>query len=763
MITSPELRPPEARPLAPDLEDAIGLLPLSWARGLAQDSPLRTAADWLAHGSSPLSLAALPWSSCRDTAANLPAVEPLVEPRSASALAQEVDRYRQTLLAPAAKDAEIAAVLDGLQRERRLRHRIDPRCWPGQRWRPALEPRKWLEAGREWSPEEADQLAALLHQLPEPEQPFFAGQLAEALPAWLAAEPQQAWRWNLVAAVIGGFNTRDPALLEQGRKLRQQAVSLALALEAPMDRATQLIRLLDVELCAESSAALTRLAEAIDSVGEQIEQASTRGDGARRRLLQRQLAEALRGAGGNLQLMQQVALNLNPVSCSQLPQRLQPSACLQLLKGVVLLDTATVDDLPEERQQALVMLFERLLPRVWWQADLLRVLLRDLRRFCLDLGWLSGPNAALLPGLLRLHRHQLPPPSPPGVDSEADSDPTLGLMRLQLLLLLRLGGALRDRIKLLRRVQELSPGGAARCWLGGDEAPLLEAACAGLGNHTVSLLRLWAQERGVPALLPLLPDQGGVAAAFDAVLDHWRRHFPPAAKARASASVAVVITTLKPDLKRLEQALESLCLQTLVPAEVVVVDDGSPEAVAEALAQLVERYRNEHHLPVRLIQQLANRGQYACRNLAIDATTAEVIAIQDDDDLSHPLRLERQWQALQGGGLASYAQHIRLDETSGKPQADGDGSRVVGDGITTLMVRRSTAVALGGFYPVRSRGDVEFRNRLQRRYGEAALHWLEQPLYLMRGAPTTISSGFEYGCSLRLPTWRRLIREGYLA
>jgi chromosome segregation protein len=35
------------------------------------------------------------------------------------------------------------------------------------------------------------------------------------------------------------------------------------------------------------------------------------------------------------------------------------------------------------------------------------------------------------------------------------------------------------------------------------------------------------------------------------------------------------------------------------------------------------------------------------RNIAIAASRAEAIAIQDDDDLSHPLRLELQWQACQ--------------------------------------------------------------------------------------------------------------------
>jgi hypothetical protein len=63
---------------------------------------------------------------------------------------------------------------------------------------------------------------------------------------------------------------------------------------------------------------------------------------------------------------------------------------------------------------------------------------------------------------------------------------------------------------------------------------------------------------------------------------------------------------------------------------------------------------------------------------------------------------------------------------------------------------------------VRSRGDVDFRRRLEQRYGAAKVVRLQAPLYLMRGSATTVSSAYEYGCSLGLPSWRRLMRQGLL-
>jgi hypothetical protein len=57
---------------------------------------------------------------------------------------------------------------------------------------------------------------------------------------------------------------------------------------------------------------------------------------------------------------------------------------------------------------------------------------------------------------------------------------------------------------------------------------------------------------------------------------------------------------------------------------------------------------------------------------------------------------------------------------------------------------------------------VDFRRRLEERYGAARVVRLSAPLYLMRGSATTVSSAFEYSCSLGLPSWRRLMRQGVL-
>ncbi|MGL6134952.1 MAG: glycosyltransferase family 2 protein, partial [Prochlorococcaceae cyanobacterium] len=294
-----------------------------------------------------------------------------------------------------------------------------------------------------------------------------------------------------------------------------------------------------------------------------------------------------------------------------------------------------------------------------------------------------------------------------------------------------------------------------------DEEVLVMAAAACLPSRSVSLARLAAERSGVGELLPPLLAPAPLERAYAAILDHWRGCFAAEA-GRERAPIAVVITTYAPSLALLAPVLESLALQTLWPEEIWLVDDGSPPDAAGALAELVASCRRRLGLPLRLLRRPRNQGQYGCRNLVVEATKAEALAIQDDDDLSHPLRLALQWQALQQGRAAVYARHLRLDQADAAPQPDGDGGFFFGDGITTLMVGTTTARQLGGFYPVRSRGDVEFRGRLERRFGGAQVQRLEQPLYLMRGATSTLSSRFEYGCSLALPGWRALMAREVL-
>jgi GT2 family glycosyltransferase len=99
--------------------------------------------------------------------------------------------------------------------------------------------------------------------------------------------------------------------------------------------------------------------------------------------------------------------------------------------------------------------------------------------------------------------------------------------------------------------------------------------------------------------------------------------------------VSVVIPAYNRE-RLLGEALKSVAAQTVQPAEVIVIDDGSTDRTLE-IARL-------HG--ARVFQQ-SNRGPSAARNVGIVAATSPWIAFLDSDDIWLPNKLELQWAASQ--------------------------------------------------------------------------------------------------------------------
>lgn len=88
----------------------------------------------------------------------------------------------------------------------------------------------------------------------------------------------------------------------------------------------------------------------------------------------------------------------------------------------------------------------------------------------------------------------------------------------------------------------------------------------------------------------------------------------------------------------LRQALDSVAEQTLKDYEVIVVDDGSTEAVADHIV--------DHATKPTVIRQ-SKQGPAAARNRGIERASADIVAFLDSDDLWRPAKLERFIDALE--------------------------------------------------------------------------------------------------------------------
>jgi GT2 family glycosyltransferase len=178
----------------------------------------------------------------------------------------------------------------------------------------------------------------------------------------------------------------------------------------------------------------------------------------------------------------------------------------------------------------------------------------------------------------------------------------------------------------------------------------------------------------------------------------------------AAVDAALVIPNYNGE-RWLGTVLESVAAQTLAPAEVLVVDDGSSDG---SLALLAERFPDVRVLPLG-----ANGGFARTANAGVAGVTAEAVALVNTDVVLAPDWLERAVAAL-GEGVASVAtklvdledpsllydagdvlrrdgvaeQRGRFERDDGRYDAPGD---VFSACAGAALYRRSAVLAAGGF------------------------------------------------------------------
>jgi glycosyltransferase involved in cell wall biosynthesis len=144
----------------------------------------------------------------------------------------------------------------------------------------------------------------------------------------------------------------------------------------------------------------------------------------------------------------------------------------------------------------------------------------------------------------------------------------------------------------------------------------------------------------------------------------------------------------------LHAALRSVLAQTLRPARIVVVDDGS----SDASAAVAEEY------PVTLVRHERARGSGAARNSGIAAADTTWIAFLDSDDVWLPEHLATVAPAL---GEHVFVTTPMVDSfgrgrgnVTGRPQPVTPSTLFFPENIvctSTVVARRSSIDAVGGF------------------------------------------------------------------
>ena len=134
-------------------------------------------------------------------------------------------------------------------------------------------------------------------------------------------------------------------------------------------------------------------------------------------------------------------------------------------------------------------------------------------------------------------------------------------------------------------------------------------------------------------------DDDAIQASF-ANLQFIAGFLPPNQRHSTDAAGCIVsaIIPLYNGAVHIEQAIRSMLEQTVLPAEIIVVDDGSTDHGAQIVEHLAAR--RPAKVPVRLLRQ-ANGGQSAARNLGVRHAHGDLIAFLDQDDAWYPDHLEK--------------------------------------------------------------------------------------------------------------------------
>lgn len=89
--------------------------------------------------------------------------------------------------------------------------------------------------------------------------------------------------------------------------------------------------------------------------------------------------------------------------------------------------------------------------------------------------------------------------------------------------------------------------------------------------------------------------------------------------------------------KHIEAALNTILNQSLLPIEIIIVNDGSTDDSGPAIALALSQRSSD--VPIRVITQ-SNAGQSAARNAAAAVASGELLAFLDQDDLWSGTHLE---------------------------------------------------------------------------------------------------------------------------
>lgn len=186
------------------------------------------------------------------------------------------------------------------------------------------------------------------------------------------------------------------------------------------------------------------------------------------------------------------------------------------------------------------------------------------------------------------------------------------------------------------------------------------------------------------------------------------------------AKVSVVIPCYQCS-ETLTRAVASVANQTLLPFEVILIDDASPDngKTVKVMHDLVEQYAGI--LNIKLVRFAENKGAANARNAGWEIATQPYIAFLDSDDAWHPKKIEIQYGFMQNNIDVALCGHgVKIVKNFS--QSDRD----VLDFSVTETSKKKMLFSNPFVTPsVMLRRDISLRFDSRKRYVDDHLLWLE--------------------------------------
>lgn len=183
-----------------------------------------------------------------------------------------------------------------------------------------------------------------------------------------------------------------------------------------------------------------------------------------------------------------------------------------------------------------------------------------------------------------------------------------------------------------------------------------------------------------------------------------------------SAPVSVIIPCYR-CANTIERAVKSVQVQTVAPAQIVLIDDASRDETLDKLKAIAATLGSDK---AQLIEMRENGGPAAARNAGWDIAAQPYIAFLDADDSWHPRKIE-----IQYGWMADHPEAAFSSHAWAPLREDGDPDDVSG----TWQARRITARGvlrhnISSTPTVMLRRDLPFRFDPDMRFAEDYLLWM---------------------------------------